>query len=200
MCILAIESACRGCSVALMRDGNIIAYVRDDQPSRQAAQLVPMIERIMRDAQCSFSDLARIAVSVGPGSFTGIRIGLATACGIGFAANVPVVGISTLAAMAAAVESDCASVLAVLEAGKGEVYVQAFDSAPKLRAVGEAKVMSPDAMQALAHERDAVTRELPDAQGVAWLAAHGEDALLLPPEPLYIRPPDAKPATKSGLI
>jgi tRNA threonylcarbamoyladenosine biosynthesis protein TsaB len=208
MPILAIESAWRGCSVAVAEGETVLAYLREDEPNRQSARLVPMIEEAMRAAGLQFPQLSRIAATHGPGSFTGIRIGLATARALGFAAAVPVFGVSTLAAMAAGILSASSvnsgapsltlppagggdkKVLALLDAGRGESYAQIFTADP-FSAVGDAAIVSAAEAEALAGTCDLVTREAPDARAVAWLAAREE--FWGAPDPLYIRPCAAKP-------
>ena len=102
MQILAIDTALEACSVAVFdTEGGSRAKSRSLPMARGHAEaLMPLIATVMSDARTEFDELDRIAVTVGPGSFTGLRVGVAAARGIGLAAGKPVVGLTTLAAMA----------------------------------------------------------------------------------------------------
>lgn len=188
--LLAVDSACGPCSAALQAGGNILAYAREEQNSKQSSLLVPMVESVMKQAGLSYRDVDAIVSTVGPGSFTGLRIGLAAAIGIGFAAQRPVHGATTLATLAYAgrlAQEGADSVAAVLNAGKGEVYCQPFGTRP-FAPLAAPLLCSPEALP----KDIALIREAPDARALALLAYH-HPTLLCAPEPLYIRPPDAKP-------
>lgn len=133
MRILGIDSATPCASVALLENDRLLARRRyPDKHSadglnqrNHAAFMVPLISDVLREAGLSCGDLDRIAVSIGPGSFTGVRIGLSTAKGIAFASGLPVVGVSTLMAYAMAVEQ-FEVVCPLLDARKKEVYMAVF--------------------------------------------------------------------------
>src|SRR3569832_1939804 len=95
MLILAFDTSIAACSVALIRDAAILAATREVMDRGQAEALMPMIERVMESARASYRDLDRIAVTTGPGSFTGVRVGLAAARGLGLASEKPIVGVLT---------------------------------------------------------------------------------------------------------
>jgi tRNA threonylcarbamoyladenosine biosynthesis protein TsaB len=98
----------------------------------QAEALVPMIESVMTAANAAYPDLDRIAVTVGPGSFTGVRVGLATARGIALAAGKPAIGVTTMEVLAAAVPPQLLPILVAIDTKRGDLYVQQFaaDKAP----------------------------------------------------------------------
>ena len=98
--ILAIDSSSGACSVAVLRGGKIVAYREELTTSQQAKFLIIMVEVALADSGLQYGDLSQIAVTIGPGSFTGIRIALDAARGIGFAAGIPVLGFSGLEVMA----------------------------------------------------------------------------------------------------
>ena len=186
-----------------------------------AEALMPMVARIVGAAHLPFSGIDRFAVSVGPGTFTGIRVGLAAARGLALATGRPLVGVSTLEIYAAEVaasrtgEDRDAPIAIALDARRGEVYVQAFD--PAGRPLGAAAVLAPPAAAqrlaagaTIAGSGAPLIAEALSALGAgACLSAHdfrpGPDPIVIarlaadktvterPPAPLYLRPADAKP-------
>lgn len=189
-------------------------------PRGQAEAMVPMIQQCLDEAGIGFADLDVIAVTVGPGGFTGLRVALATARGLRLALSKPAVGLSTLEAIAAGVPEAARAgrtILAVIDARRGEVFAQAF--APDLTPLTEAIVASPAEAARLALDRLggpvvlAGTGEAlvlphlpgalagmapaePDAATIARLVARrpAPPADLPAPKPIYLRAPDARPA------
>ncbi|WP_257668625.1 tRNA (adenosine(37)-N6)-threonylcarbamoyltransferase complex dimerization subunit type 1 TsaB [Parapedobacter tibetensis] len=98
--ILQIETATQVCSVALSANGDTTAFRDIDEPNVHAARLTLLVEELLRELGLSFADLAAVAVSKGPGSYTGLRIGVSTAKGLCYATDLPLIGIDTLAGMA----------------------------------------------------------------------------------------------------
>ena len=129
MRILAIDTALEACSVVLMDGDHVVAREQQTMARGHAEALMPMIARLRDNAALDFATLDRIAVTVGPGSFTGLRVGIAAARGIGLAAGKPVVGVTTLAAFAAPLIAANASkpVVAAIDARHDHVFLQAFD-------------------------------------------------------------------------
>ncbi len=205
--ILAIDSAIGISSAAVWQGGKILAYLEDSASGMQAAKLVPLVEAALKQANLTYADLTHVAATVGPGSFTGIRIGLASARGIAFAAGVPCLGFTTLEVM-----HEAGGELCILNAGKGEVYYQYFGAENTEPAIGKfdeilarypnATIASGIALpteQGSARSggvwgQDPIQKRVthPRADALARIAAnHPERAQ--PPSPFYIRPPDAKP-------
>lgn len=206
--VLALDASGAACSVALMREGNLIAARREPMDRGHAEALMPLVMEVMGEAGIAFSDLATIAVGVGPGSFTGIRIALAAAHGMALAARRPVVGIDSFSAVAAQVaRADLAgrSLLVAIESKRHELFGQYFDS--DLHAIGGPLVLAPDALLqqrpdgALLIAGDGAVRmpsgvgiELarqdlrPDAQAIARLVQAGHAVLAA--RPLYLRGAD----------
>lgn len=123
MNILALETSTEYCSVALWQNGHI--SLREEHAGQRHSQLLlPQCQSLLREANIQFSELNGIAYTRGPGSFTGLRIGCSVAQGLAFAANVPVVGISSLLAIAANTQEN--HVIACLDARMGEVYFAAY--------------------------------------------------------------------------
>jgi tRNA threonylcarbamoyladenosine biosynthesis protein TsaB len=225
--VLGIDTSAAACSAALWRGGAVVAHERAAMARGHAEALMPMIERVMRGA--AYESLDAVAVTAGPGAFTGLRIGLATARGIALAAGIPAIGVPAFAAIAAAVpDADLRGrALAVaIDTKRGDVYLQGFDQAR--RALGPGRVAGTGEIAALlppgplfvagdgaeivaaalaedvrdvAWQRD---RAPPDAAAVAALgaelleAARRAGAPLPPPEPLYLRAPEATPLALQG--
>lgn len=182
--LLAIETATGPCSVAVWHKGRVAAYLENAKPVMQSASLMPMVEKALEIAKLNYADLTGVACTVGPGSFTGIRVGLAAARGIAFAANVPGIGFTTLDVLAFAAKKPA---LAILNAGKGEVYYQAHDGQPQLGTLEEA-LAAGNGTAVVGNVNPPLS--FPRADALVGLAASGETAL--PLTPFYIRPPDAK--------
>lgn len=224
MIVLAFDTALAACSVAVWRDGAVLAMERRLMERGQAEHLVPIIAAVMDRAGIGFDALDRIAVTVGPGSFTGVRVGLATARGLALAYRIPVIGVTTgevLAAEAAAQPNDASGIVSLLDSKRGDLYVECFS--PTGAARGTAIAMPAAAVgpwlatQGFAGSLLLVgdgmlvneTREsparfcripdvvFPDPAVLAGLAAARvpSDA---GPVPLYVRPPDVTaPAANS---
>jgi len=129
MRILAMDTATSACSVALWCDGALLGRHHEAMSRGQAEALGPMINAVLDDAAVSADDLDLLAVTVGPGAFTGLRIGLATARGMALAANLPCLGLSTTEVVAAAVDDGDwpdGPLLVALESKRSDIYVQAF--------------------------------------------------------------------------
>lgn len=125
--ILSIETSTSICSVAIHDQGNLLALAEIDEPGAHAEKLLGLVGEVFEKAGLSFGDLDAVAVSQGPGSYTGLRIGVSTAKGIAFALEIPLIGINTLQAMAASQPiSQGEFVVAVLDARRKEVYTQTF--------------------------------------------------------------------------
>lgn len=142
--ILAVETATRACSAALLRDGECEEVLRLE-PNRHAEVLIPMIQELMHGAGLRFDQLDALAVGSGPGSFTGLRIGIAVTQGLAFGAGRPVVPVSSLHALAVRVNGPC--VLAAIDARMNQVYWNLYrrDSASgAMQALQEPRVSNPE--------------------------------------------------------
>ena len=215
MRLLAIDTALEACSVGVIGDGEPV--FRSEVVGRGHAEiLMGQIESAMAEADLAFTDLDRIAVIVGPGSFTGLRVGIAAARGLALVAGKPAVGIGTLAVHAEAARATHGprKVLAVLDAGRGEIYGAVF--AADGSEVEPASAGSPQHFAALieggmlvagsgadlvvallpigAEARVAHRHSAPDIAAFCRLAL-AAPAPTAAPRPLYLRPPDAKPQT-----
>ncbi len=127
--VLSLDCALGGCIAAVLKpDGE--AFVQTLMTDReQAAMLVPLVQTAMKDASVTFADLGLIVTTVGPGSFTGLRIGLSTARAWGLALNVPVQGVNTMEAMArSCADPDAPGYAVLLETKRSDYYFQLFDA------------------------------------------------------------------------
>lgn len=147
--ILALDTAAEACSVALLVEGNIIERI-ETAPRRHAASLLPMAEACLAEAGVALSALDAVAFGRGPGSFTGLRIATGVAQGIAFAAELPVLPVSNLAAGAAAAWSrhGWRRVLVAFDARMDEIYAAAFelDETGLPRAVSDEALLAPTAL------------------------------------------------------
>src|SRR6202453_5497978 len=218
MLLIAIDTVLyAGAAGVLDTDAaTLIAHESQAMKRGHAEALMPLIGRVIREAGIAFAALDRIAVTTGPGSFTGLRVGLSAARGIGLAADKPVVGLSTLTAYAAPVVGQNAAqpVVSAIDARHDHVYFQVVSGdggslmrprvAPVEEALGAARFgaahLVGNAAQILADRwpADALPpfkvdpQTAPDIAWLAWLgAAVSPDTA--PARPYYLRAPDAKP-------
>jgi tRNA threonylcarbamoyladenosine biosynthesis protein TsaB len=219
MLILAIDTALDACAAAVLdtEAGEPIAMESQAMKRGHAEALMPLIGRVITASGVAFSGLGRIAVTTGPGSFTGLRVGLSAARGIALAANIPVVGVTTLAAYAAPVVSQNAEhpVVSAIDARHDHVYLQVVSGdgsalvrpcvAPMSEAlntwrfgapylVGNAAALVAERWPAHAVAPFKVNAQpAPDISWVGWLgAAVSPNAATA--RPFYLRAPDVKPA------
>ncbi len=135
--ILSIETSTSICSVAIHEQGELLALAEIKEPGAHAEKLLLLVDEVFEKVGLSFADLDAVAVSQGPGSYTGLRIGVSTAKGIAYALEIPLIGINTLQAMAASQPVAPGDyVVAVLDARRKEVYTQTFgDSLQELSSI-----------------------------------------------------------------
>jgi tRNA threonylcarbamoyladenosine biosynthesis protein TsaB len=218
MLILAIDTALDACSAAVLDTAASKIIAQESQPMQRghAEALMPLIARVMKSSGTAFTALDRIAVTTGPGSFTGLRVGLSAARGIALAADKPAVGLTTLTAYAAPVVAENGEhpIISAVDARHGQVYFQAVsgDGSPLIRpklapieeALEAAKYGAPhlvgNAAKILADRWPAEApppfrvdmRPAPDIVWVAWVGA-AVNPETAPAKPYYLRAPDAKP-------
>jgi tRNA threonylcarbamoyladenosine biosynthesis protein TsaB len=196
MLTLAFDTATGAATSALVRDGDVLG-----ERTGRAGEVLADADELLRGAGLEPRDLDRIAVGVGPGSFTGVRIGLAAARGLALALELPVAGVSTLEALAAGAPG----AVPVIDARRGEVFVLRSGHvrclAPDVLPVdaggtyvGDGAVRYRDTIEAAGGlvPPDDDERHLPRARFHAALAGAGGPAELV--EPVYVRAPDAQAA------
>lgn len=128
MRILAFESSAKAASVALMQDGVLLAESFQNNGKTHSATLMPMAQQVLMDCSLTAAELDAVAVAKGPGSFTGVRIGVAAAKGLAWGAEKPVCGVSTLEAMATQLSMQAGIICPVMDARRGQVYNALFQS------------------------------------------------------------------------
>ena len=224
MRLLAIDTALAVCAAAVLETGHgILASESVPMVRGHAEALIPLVARVMKQAETAFDDLDRIVVTTGPGSFTGVRVGLAAARGFGVATSLPVVGVSTFAVYAApylAASNSNRPVVAAIDARHAHVYLQVFGPSgqtlvtPRLAPLREAvRAASNQPVCLVGSAAQAVADELPsdapvphvidarDAPDIVWVAQIGAvtPAGEAAPRPQYLRAPDAQPQNAAQL-
>jgi tRNA threonylcarbamoyladenosine biosynthesis protein TsaB len=220
MIVLGIDSSTKFASVAVLRDGLTLAEARGDDSAR-GADLLVLIDSVCAGAAIEPNQIDAVAVGAGPGSFTGLRIGMATAKGIAFAASCPLWAVSSLAALAYEelhAEPD-QTVVAVLDARKSEVYAGAYRRADqrdryRVVAVGEERVMAPELIADFAPPGARIAGDFieilaghpvtfprrPSGAAVAKLALEGARVdVSASGAPTYIRPSEAEVKYPDGV-
>ncbi|HEY4199478.1 MAG TPA: tRNA (adenosine(37)-N6)-threonylcarbamoyltransferase complex dimerization subunit type 1 TsaB [Devosiaceae bacterium] len=193
--ILAIDTAAPRLQLALLRPDGAIDTSVDDIAQGHAEILFDRIAALLARNGLAYGDLTRIAVTTGPGSFTGLRIGLSAARGLGLALGIPVIGVPSLLAISLAAQ--CEPVAVLLDARRDEAYFQLF-SGPGLP-VGVAEILPmAEALGRIPARAGTITVPFVDiARLAAFAATVMPDAY--PPEPNYIRDADAKPQDKARI-
>ncbi|MBI3436100.1 MAG: tRNA (adenosine(37)-N6)-threonylcarbamoyltransferase complex dimerization subunit type 1 TsaB [Proteobacteria bacterium] len=224
MLVLAIDTALAACAACVFdaERGEELAMESLPMQRGHAEALMPLIARVMAAARVPFAELDRIAVTVGPGSFTGVRVGVAAARGIALAAEKPAVGLSTLSVFAAPyiAADDSTPLVAAIDARHAHVYMQVFGPggrtlvAPRLAALAQAVAAARSSQARVvgsaarlieaAWPGDAPPPPQVDetpAPAIEWVAQLGAAASVNQslPKPLYLRAPDAQPQDAARL-
>ncbi|MGB3745128.1 MAG: tRNA (adenosine(37)-N6)-threonylcarbamoyltransferase complex dimerization subunit type 1 TsaB [Xanthobacteraceae bacterium] len=223
MRVLAIDTALAACAAAVLETGpGIVASESLPMVRGHAEALMPLIARVMKQSDTAFGALDRIAVTTGPGSFTGVRVGLAAARGFAVATGVPVVGVSTLAVYAAPylAANGKSPVIVAIDARHEHVYLQVFGPggqtlvSPRLARLSEAidaasnapaclvgsaaRAVADGMLKTAPTPRNVDARAAPD---IAWVAQIGAvtPETEAAPNPQYLRAPDAQPQNAAQL-
>jgi len=203
--ILGIESSSRRGSLALLEGERVVACVEHEQPNSHAERLLPMLEQLLAEAGWPKSSLDRLGVGVGPGSFTGLRAGIALAEGLSVGLDRPLWGVGSLLAMArGALAEQPGPCCALLDARRSELFAAVYDrelrqlcaphslpleDLPDFLAKSAVTTVVGEVARTLAHGRilaSGQTLDLPHARWVATLAGELDEAAS-PPEPQYVR-------------
>lgn len=165
--LLALETATDVCSAALMQEETLLAEVQLHRPRVHAERLAPLVHDLLARCEVAADDLDAVAVSMGPGSYTGLRIGVSTAKGLALATDAALIGVPTLEALAASIHpyaQDGDVVSALLDARRNEVYAAAY------RIEGDALAPYADTV---ARSVEALTDWLGTVEGTLWLVGDG---------------------------
>jgi tRNA threonylcarbamoyl adenosine modification protein YeaZ len=224
MRVLAIDTALEACAAAVLdTESGRVASESQAMVRGHAEALMPLIGRVMRQANLPFSALDRIAVTVGPGSFTGMRVGISAARGIALATGKPAVGVTTLQAYAAPIlaADDQATVAVTIDARHNHVYLQVYGPggqmtvSPRLASIPDVlRLANTEQLYVIGTGAEMVTavwppratlpvkidgRRAPDIAWVGRVAAVAQETGV-PPKPLYLRAPDARPQDAARLL
>jgi len=222
MTLLAIDCAANLCAACVFADGRALGRAVRDLGKGHAEHLMDVIAEAMQAAGVAYADLSRIGVSVGPGSFTGVRVGVSTARGLALALKIPAIGVTTLEAIAAEAwashpQPRPEAIMAAIDAGRDGIYVGVYDELGAVRY--DPVIMTLESAAELA-SRNRLSLAGSAAAGIAALMAEpsklvGTTAATADiatyarlaalkavtaerPKPLYLRAPDAKP--QAGFI
>ena len=208
---LGIETSSRRGSVALVQvrpQGVEVVGVRfHEEVNRHGERILPLVEELLSEAGWSLTSIERVGVGIGPGSFTGLRIGVALSQGIGLGLGCPVIGVSSLRAMARAAPPHPGPTAAILDARRGEFFLAVYDAAgmelhaphamPQSDAERAIVALAGDSVRIVgepaaewAHGFSSDASDLPTATATATLAADLDPATA-PALPSYVRPADA---------
>lgn len=206
MAILAIDTSENYCSSALLLASGEVFSAADAIGRGHAEHLIPQFEALMKAADVAYGDIGRVAVTTGPGTFTGLRIGLSVARGIALAQNIPCVGLTALSVLAAqACEETSGLIYSVIKGRGGQVFLQAFvgTASGKPEALDvPLNIDEADALKLLAEKPGVVTGSGASLIGIETRWDHvdpvvlakqalGVDPAAFPPEPTYYRQADA---------
>lgn len=206
MIVLGLDTCLNACSVAVLEGETVLAWRAETMARGHQERLAPMAQAVMAEAGISFDRLERIGATVGPGSFTGLRVGVAFAKGLGSALSIPAVGVGALEALAA---EGSGLVAAVIDARRDQVYLQVFDDGAPLMApdvlplgtaaarlvelaMGRPLTLVGSGAPLLADAAPGARLIVPDGCDARHVARLAAARAATPIRPLYLRAPDAK--------
>lgn len=205
--ILAFDTSAAHCAAALLLNGTIAASRCESMQKGQAERLFPLLEDMLSEAAISWRDLTALAVGIGPGNFTGVRIAVSAARGLALSLNIPAHGISTFEAQALDLPRPC---LSLIDARQGKLYLQRFGAQPEAPTQADLATLPeslflPGLSVCGDHATEVAARlgaqarppAHPLAQAMALIAAN-RPAPAHRPAPLYLRSADAAPARESA--
>lgn len=206
MIVLGLDTCLNACSVAVLDGETVLARASETMARGHQERLAPMAQAVMAEAGLTFDRLERIGATVGPGSFTGLRVGVAFAKGLASALAIPAVGIGALEALAA---EESGLVAAALDARRDQIYLQVFDNGSPLMApdalslgtaaarlaelsMGRPLTLIGSGASLLAEAAPGAIIRTPDGCDARWVARLAAGRPAAPIRALYLRAPDAK--------
>ena len=184
MKILAFETSAKSVSAAVTEDGTVLAFSYQCNGLTHSRTLMPMAEELLRTSGLSMADIGLLAVAAGPGSFTGLRIGIAAVKGLAWAAELPCCGVSTLEAMAENLRHTDATLICAMDARRDQFYNALFRAEQgELRRLTPDRAIAPEALLPELREDGAPRFAVGDGAILCrdFLAAHGVECRLAPP-------------------
>ena len=198
--ILGFDTSSAHCAAALLRGDSVLAQRREEMAKGQAERLMPLLEELLTEGGVTWADLDAIAVGIGPGNFTGIRISVSAARGLALGLDVPAIGVSSLEAQAFGQEK---LVISSLDAHRDHLYLQIDAEHPGLFTTDNLPPLATGA-RCIGHRADEIAARCggtvaealyPTAEAIARVAATRLGRIDLPaPAPLYLREADAAPS------
>ena len=208
--VLGFSTSGPYCGAALFVDGDVVAARHEEMTKGQAERLIPMLDEVLDEADLSYQDLDAIGVGIGPGNFTGIRIGVSAARGLALGLNIPAVGVQLLEALAFGHDGP---VLALINAGRDRFCVQRFadgaDRGPELVNMDEIDDWAMPGLTCIGNREEEIAARINASHGpaqyypasaIARIAAQRWRDDPGPPAPLYMRPADAAPARDTAPV
>ena len=188
--VLAFDTSAAHCAAALLCNGAIIGSTFETMQKGQAEALVPLIQTLLAETQTSLHKIGRIGVGLGPGNYTGIRISISLARGLGLSLGCPVIGVDSFEA---SIEEETKETLIAIPATRDQFYTR---SSANLQATAQ---MS-DAPTLATSPSPVLYRPKPDllVANIARIAARRDVKTVMPPAPLYVKPADAAPRRDPG--
>ncbi|MFN0265175.1 tRNA (adenosine(37)-N6)-threonylcarbamoyltransferase complex dimerization subunit type 1 TsaB [Tepidamorphus sp. 3E244] len=212
MRVLSIDTTGPACCAALVEFSTgetVLGSIVEPMQRGHAEALIPMLDRLVPDRAKALGQVDRIAVTIGPGSFTGLRVGISAARGLALALGKPVVGVTVFDCIRASLPADAGPLAIALDARRNEIYLQAFDvpgldAGPQVLTVDDAAALLPPDVAIFGTAAPLLGRDpgmdvLPcDPLALARVGARLDPAIA-PPTPLYLRKPDAKPQAHAAV-
>ena len=188
--VLAFDTSAAHCAAALLCNGAIIGSTFETMQKGQAEALVPLIQTLLAETQTSLHKIGRIGVGLGPGNFTGIRISISLARGLGLSLGCPVIGVDSFEA---SIEEETKETLIAIPATRDQFYTRSSANLLATPQMSDAPTLATSPIPVL-------YRPKPDllVANIARIAARRDVKTVMPPAPLYVKPADAAPRRDPG--
>lgn len=188
--VLAFDTSAAHCAAALLCNGAILGSTSEAMQKGQAEALVPLIQTLLAETQTSLNKIGRIGVGLGPGNFTGIRISISLARGLGLALGCPVIGVDSFES---SIEDKTKETLIAIHATRDQFYTRGSANLHAAPQMSDAPTLATSPIPVL-------YRPTPDllVRNIARIAARRDVKTLTPPAPLYVKPADAAPSRDPG--
>ena len=188
--VLAFDTSAAHCAAALLCNGAIIGSTFETMQKGQAEALVPLIQTLLAETQTSLHKIGRIGVGLGPGNYTGIRISISLARGLGLSLGCPVIGVDSFEA---SIEEETKETLIAIPATRDQFYTRSSANLLATPQMSDAPTLATSPIPVL-------YRPKPDllVANIARIAARRDVKTVMPPAPLYVKPADAAPRRDPG--